>query len=164
MYHFVHTLFFSNKTMRIIIQRVREASVTIDEKLHSSIGQGMMILVGIEEADGDEDIAFLTKKVVNMRIFDDENGVMNRSVLDIHGEILVVSQFTLHASTKKGNRPSYTKAAKPDISVPLYEKFCSELSFLLKKPVKTGVFGADMQCALINDGPVTIFMDSKNKE
>ena len=164
MYRFVHTLFFSNKTMRIIIQRVREASVTIDEKLHSSIGQGMMILVGIEEADGDEDIAFLTKKVVNMRIFDDENGVMNRSVLDIHGEILVVSQFTLHASTKNGNRPSYIKAAKPDISVPLYEKFCSELSLLLKKPVKTGVFGADMQCALINDGPVTIFMDSKNKE
>ena len=150
--------------MRIIIQRVRNASVTIDEQLHSAIGQGMMILVGIEEADGDEDIAFLTKKVVNMRIFDDENGVMNRSVLDIEREILVVSQFTLHASTKKGNRPSYIKAAKPDISVPLYEKFCAELSALLGKPVKTGVFGADMQCTLINDGPVTIFMDSKNKE
>ena len=150
--------------MRIIIQRVREASVTIDEKLYSSIGQGMMILVGIEEADSDEDIAYLTKKVVNMRIFDDENGVMNRSVLDVNGEILVVSQFTLHASTKKGNRPSYIKAAKPDISVPLYEQFCAELSIALNKPVKTGVFGADMQCALINDGPVTIFMDSKNKE
>jgi D-tyrosyl-tRNA(Tyr) deacylase len=150
--------------MRIIIQRVREASVTIDNQLYSSINQGVMILVGIEEADDEEDIAFLTKKVVNMRIFDDENGVMNRSILDIHGEILVVSQFTLHASTKKGNRPSYIKAAKPDISVPLYEKFCTELSLALDKPVKTGVFGADMQCALINDGPVTIFMDSKNKE
>ena len=150
--------------MRIIIQRVRSASVTINEQLHSAINQGMMILVGIEEADGDEDIAFLTKKVVNMRIFNDENGVMNRSVLDIDGEILVVSQFTLHASTKKGNRPSYIKAAKPDISVPLYEKFCTELSALLGKPVETGVFGADMQCALINDGPVTIFMDSKNRE
>ena len=150
--------------MRIIIQRVRNASVTIAGQLHSSIGQGMMILVGIEDADGDEDISFLTKKVVNMRIFDDADGVMNRSVLDIDGEILVVSQFTLHASTKKGNRPSYIKAAKPDISVPLYEKFCAELSLALGKSVKTGVFGADMQCALTNDGPVTIFMDSKNKE
>ena len=150
--------------MRIIIQRVRNASVTIAEQLHSAIGQGMMILVGIEDADNDEDIAFLTKKVVNMRIFDDTDGVMNRSILDIDGEILVVSQFTLHASTKKGNRPSYIKAAKPDISIPLYEKFCAELSFALGKQVKTGVFGADMQCALINDGPVTIFMDSKNKE
>ena len=150
--------------MRIIIQRVRNASVTIDEQLYSSIGQGMMILVGIEDADNDEDIAFLVKKVVAMRIFDDENGVMNRSVMDIGGEVLVVSQFTLHASTKKGNRPSYIKAAKPDISVPLYERFCAELSSALGKPVKTGVFCADMQCALINDGPVTIFMDSKNKE
>ena len=148
--------------MRIIIQRVRNASVTIDEQLYSSIGQGMMILVGIEDADNDEDIAFLVKKVVAMRIFDDENGVMNRSVMDIGGEVLVVSQFTLHASTKKGNRPSYIKAAKPDISVPLYERFCAELSSALGKPVKTGVFGADMQCALINDGPVTIFMDTKN--
>ena len=150
--------------MRIIIQRVRNASVTINEQLHSALGQGMMILVGIEDADGDDDIAFLVKKVAAMRIFDDENGVMNLSVMDIKGEVLVVSQFTLHASTKKGNRPSYIKAAKPDISVPLYEKFCSELSATLGKPVKTGVFGADMQCALINDGPVTIFMDSKNKE
>ena len=150
--------------MRIIIQRVRNASVTIAEQLHSAIDQGMMILVGIEDADGDEDIAFLTKKVVNMRIFDDADGVMNHSILDIDGEILVVSQFTLHASTKKGNRPSYIKAAKPDISIPLYEKFCTELSIALGKQVKTGVFGADMQCALINDGPVTIFMDSKNKE
>ncbi|MBO7267726.1 MAG: D-tyrosyl-tRNA(Tyr) deacylase [Bacteroidaceae bacterium] len=150
--------------MRIIIQRVRNASVTIEGQLHSAIGQGMMILVGIEDADGDDDIAFLVKKVTAMRIFDDENGVMNLSVMDVKGEVLVVSQFTLHASTKKGNRPSYIKAAKPNISVPLYEKFCSELSSTLGKPVKTGVFGADMQCALINDGPVTIFMDSKNKE
>ena len=150
--------------MRIIIQRVRNASVTIEGQLHSAIGQGMMILVGIEDADGDDDIAFLVKKVTAMRIFDDENGVMNLSVMDVKGEVLVVSQFTLHASTKKGNRPSYIRAAKPDISIPLYEKFCSELSSILGKPVKTGVFGADMQCALINDGPVTIFMDSKNKE
>lgn len=150
--------------MRIIIQRVRQASVTIGQQLHSAIGQGMMILVGIEEADGDDDIAYLTKKVVNMRIFDDADGVMNRSVLDIGGELLVVSQFTLHASTKKGNRPSYIKAAKPDIAVPLYEKFCTELTLALGRPVKTGVFGADMQCALINDGPVTIIMDSKNRE
>lgn len=150
--------------MRIIIQRVRNASVTIEGVEHSAINQGMMILVGIEEADGDEDIAFLTKKIANMRIFDDADGVMNLSVMDIGGEVLVVSQFTLHASTKKGNRPSYIRAAKPDISIPLYEKFCTELSTTLGKPVKTGVFGADMQCALINDGPVTIFMDSKNKE
>ena len=150
--------------MRIIIQRVRNASVTIEGVEHSAINQGMMILVGIEEADGDEDIAFLTKKIANMRIFDDADGVMNLSVMDIGGEVLVVSQFTLHASTKKGNRPSYIRAAKPDISIPLYEKFCTELSATLGKPVKTGVFGADMQCSLINDGPVTIFMDSKNKE
>ncbi len=150
--------------MRIIIQRIRNASVTIEGVEHSAINQGMMILVGIEEADGDEDIAFLTKKIANMRIFDDADGVMNLSVMDIGGEVLVVSQFTLHASTKKGNRPSYIRAAKPDISIPLYEKFCTELSATLGKPVKTGVFGADMQCALINDGPVTIFMDSKNKE
>ena len=150
--------------MRIIIQRVQNASVTIEGVEHSAINQGMMILVGIEEADGDEDIAFLTKKIANMRIFDDADGVMNLSVMDIGGEVLVVSQFTLHASTKKGNRPSYIRAAKPDISIPLYEKFCTELSATLGKPVKTGVFGADMQCALINDGPVTIFMDSKNKE
>ena len=150
--------------MRIIIQRVRNASVTIEGVEHSAINQGMMILVGIEEADGDEDIAFLTKKVANMRIFDDADGVMTLSVMDIGGDVRVVRQFTLHASPTKGNRPSYTRAAKPDISIPLYEKFCAELSATLGKPVKTGVFGADMQCALINDGPVTIFMDSKNKE
>lgn len=150
--------------MRIIIQRVRSASVTIDGHLHSSIQQGMMILVGIEESDGPDDIAYLTKKITLMRIFDDTDGVMNLSVQDIGGEVLVVSQFTLHASTKKGNRPSYIRAAKPHISIPLYEAFCAELSATLGKPVQTGVFGADMQCALINDGPVTIYMDSKNKE
>ena len=150
--------------MRIIIQRVRNASVTIEGVEHSAINQGMMILVGIEEADGDEDIAFLTKKVANMRIFDDADGVMNLSVMDIGGEVLVVSQFTLHASTKKGNRPSYIRAAKPDISIPLYEKFCAELSATLGKPVKTGVFAAHTQCAPLNAGAVTIFMDSKNKE
>ena len=129
--------------MRIIIQRVRNASVTIDGTRHSAIGQGMMILVGIEEADGDEDIAFLVKKVANMRIFDDADGVMNLSVMDVGGEVLVVSQFTLHASTKKGNRPSYIKAAKPDISIPLYEEFCSEMEIAVNKPIQRGVFGAD---------------------
>lgn len=150
--------------MRILIQRVSESSVTIENEIKSKIGKGLLVFVGIENADGDEDIDFLTGKIVNLRIFDDENGVMNRSVLDFGGEILVVSQFTLHASTRKGNRPSYIKAAKPDISIPLYEKFCEELSIKLNKKVKTGVFGADMKVALINDGPVTIWMDSKSKE
>ena len=150
--------------MRIIIQRVREASVTIDEKLHSSIGQGMMILVGIEEADNEEDIAFLTKKVVNMRIFDDADGVMNRSVLDTQGEILVVSQFTLHASTKKGNRPSYFRAAGEAISRPMYEKFVASVEAALGRSVATGSFGADMAVELVNDGPVTIWIDSQNRE
>ena len=124
----------------------------------------ILVLVGIEEADTREDIEWLVGKLCRLRIFDDAEGVMNLDLLTTNGELLIVSQFTLHASTKKGNRPSYIKAAKPDISVPLYETFCSELSIALGKPVKTGVFGADMQCALINDGPVTIFMDSKNKE
>ena len=128
------------------------------------INNGLLVFVGICEEDNQEDIQWLAKKIANIRLFDDEKGVMNLSVTDIDGEILAVSQFTLMASTKKGNRPSYIKAAKPDISVPLYEKFCAELSIALNKPVKTGVFGADMQCSLINDGPVTIFMDSKNKE
>ena len=150
--------------MKVVIQRVTESSVEIEGKIHGAIGPGMMILVGIEAEDNMEDIEWLTSKIVNLRIFDDENGVMNRSIKDVGGDILVISQFTLHASTKKGNRPSYIKAAKPDISIPLYEQFCAELSIALNKPVKTGVFGADMQCALINDGPVTIFMDSKNKE
>ena len=150
--------------MRVLIQRVSEASVTINKQLKSSIGNGMLLLLGIEEADNEEDIDFLCKKTVNLRIFDDENGVMNRSVLETGGEILVVSQFTLHASTKKGNRPSYIKAAKPEVSIPLYEQFCQALSEMLGKPIQTGEFGADMQVELINDGPVTIWIDSKVKE
>lgn len=150
--------------MRVLIQRVGHASVTINEVCKSAIKEGMMILVGIEEADGQEDIDWLCKKIVNLRIFDDENGVMNKSILDAGGDILVVSQFTLHASTKKGNRPSYIKAAKPDISIPLYENFCRELSIALGKEVKTGEFGADMKVELLNNGPVTIWMDTKMKE
>lgn len=150
--------------MRVVIQRAGHASVTIDGNCKSTIGKGLMILVGIEETDGQEDIDWLCKKIVNLRIFDDENGVMNRSVTDIEGEILVVSQFTLHASTKKGNRPSYTHAAKPEISIPLYEQFCKDLSQALGQPVKTGEFGADMKVELLNDGPVTICIDTKRKE
>jgi D-tyrosyl-tRNA(Tyr) deacylase len=150
--------------MRIVIQRVSKASVNIGEKLKSSIGAGLLILAGIIEEDNSEDIDFLVKKTVNLRIFADENGVMNRSVLETDGEILCVSQFTLHASTKKGNRPSYIKAAKPDFAIPLYNAFCSELSKALGKEIQTGEFGADMQVELINDGPVTIIIDSKMKE
>ncbi len=150
--------------MRLVIQRVLRASVTIDGNLYSSIGNGLMILVGIEEADNDTDIEWLTSKVVKLRIFDDDNGVMNRSVMDVDGEILAVSQFTLHASTEKGNRPSYIRAAKPDISLPLYDKFCQVLQQKLGKTVKTGVFGADMKVELINNGPVTILIDSKKRE
>lgn len=150
--------------MRVLIQRVSHASVTINGTCKSAIKEGMMILVGIEEADGQEDVDWLCKKIVNLRIFDDENGVMNKSILDAGGDILVVSQFTLHASTKKGNRPSYIKAAKPDISIPLYENFCRELSIALGKEVKTGEFGADMKVELLNNGPVTIWMDTKMKE
>lgn len=150
--------------MRTVIQRVTEASVTIDQELYSSIDKGMMILVGIEEADTEEEIDWLVKKISNLRIFDDENGVMNKSILDIKGDILVVSQFTLHASTKKGNRPSYIKAARPDTAIPLYESFCKQMSEAIGKQVKTGQFGADMKVALINDGPVTIMIDTKNKE
>ncbi len=150
--------------MRLVIQRVLEASVTINGEIFSSIGNGLMILVGIEEADNDSDVEWLTSKVVKLRIFDDENGVMNRSVLDVDGEILAVSQFTLHALTEKGNRPSYIRAAKPDISLPLYEKFCNVLQQKLGETVKTGVFGADMKVALINNGPVTILIDSKRRE
>ena len=149
--------------MRIIIQRVRNASVTIDGQLHSAIDKGMMILVGIEEADNEEDIAFLVKKAAAMRIFDDENGVMNLSVRDVEGEILAISQFTLYASTVKGNRPSYIKAAKPDVAVPLYEKFLAALETELGKPVGKGIFGADMKVSLLNDGTVTIITDSKLK-
>ena len=150
--------------MRLLIQRVSKSSVTIEGRIKSEIKNGLLLLVGIEEQDSDEYIEWLCQKVVNLRIFDDENGVMNKSIIDAGGNILCVSQFTLHASVKKGNRPSYIKAAKPDISIPLYEKFCSALSQKLGKPVATGEFGAYMQVELINDGPVTIWMDSKNKE
>ena len=149
--------------MRIVVQRVSHASVTIEGQCKSSIGKGMLILVGIEESDGQEDIDWLCKKIVNLRIFDDENGIMNRSILETAGEILAVSQFTLMARTKKGNRPSYIDADKPEISVPLYEKFVQSLQKELQKEIKTGVFGADMQVGLINDGPVTIIIDSKNR-
>ena len=150
--------------MRVLIQRTKHASVTIEGRCKSAIKQGLLVLVGIEDSDGKEDIEWLCKKIVNLRIFDDENGVMNRSVFDIDGEILVVSQFTLHASTKKGNRPSYIRASKPEIAIPLYEAFCKELSLSLGKEVGTGEFGADMKVELLNDGPVTIWMDTKNKE
>ena len=150
--------------MRIVIQRVKNASVTIDNELHSAIGQGLLVLVGITQADTEADVKWLAQKTVNLRIFDDENGVMNRSVVDVSGEVLAVSQFTLHASTKKGNRPSYIHAAGHDLAVPLYEAYCSEVGQLLGKEVKQGVFGAEMQVALINDGPVTIIIDSHLKE
>lgn len=147
--------------MRLLIQRVTEASVTIEDKLKSKIEKGLLVFVGIENADDEKDIEYLSQKLMNLRIFNDENGVMNLSVLDVSGEILIVSQFTLHARTRKGNRPSYIDAAKPDISIPLYEKFCAEVEILFGKKVKTGEFGADMKVALINDGPITIWMDSK---
>lgn len=150
--------------MRVLIQRVLQASVTIDGKEHSSIGPGMLVLAGIEEADNDEDIDWLVQKITGLRIFNDSNGVMNIAIGEAGGEILAVSQFTLHAATKKGNRPSYVRAAKPDVAVPLYNKFTERLSNALGSQVKTGVFGADMKVALVNDGPVTIWIDSKNKE
>ena len=147
--------------MRLVIQRVTHASVTIEDVLKSKIGKGLLILVGIEDADTDADINWLAQKVVNLRIFDDENGVMNLSVKDVDGEILAVSQFTLYASTVKGNRPSYIKAAKPDVAVPLYEKFVSLMDRYLEKPVKCGIFGADMKVSLLNDGPFTVILDSE---
>ena len=150
--------------MRIVIQRVKNASVTIDKKLHSAIGQGLLILVGITQDDTEADVKWLAQKTVNLRIFDDENGVMNRSVMDVAGEVLAVSQFTLYASTKKGNRPSYIHAAGHDLAVPLYEAYCAEVGQLLGKEVKQGVFGAEMHVALVNDGPVTIIIDSHLKE
>ncbi|MDR0864623.1 MAG: D-tyrosyl-tRNA(Tyr) deacylase [Candidatus Symbiothrix sp.] len=150
--------------MRVVIQRVAKASVRMDDRLKSSIGEGLLVLLGIEDADNQEDIDFLVKKITHFRIFDDEKGVMNRSILEMDGELLCVSQFTLYASTKKGNRPSYIKAAKPDVAVPLYEKFCLDLTQALNKEIQTGEFGADMRVELINDGPVTILIDSKNKE
>lgn len=150
--------------MRLVIQRVSHASVTINGVCKSAIKEGFMILVGIEEADTKEDADWLCKKVIGLRVFDDENGVMNKSIMDINGEILIVSQFTLMASTKKGNRPSYIRAAGHEIAIPLYEYFCSEASKALGKEVGTGEFGADMKVELLNNGPVTIWMDSKNKE
>ncbi|PKP08347.1 MAG: D-tyrosyl-tRNA(Tyr) deacylase [Bacteroidetes bacterium HGW-Bacteroidetes-3] len=150
--------------MRTVIQRVSRASVTIDEIKVSEINEGLLILLGIEELDTNTDIEWLTKKIANLRIFNDENGVMNKSLLDINGEAIVVSQFTLHASTKKGNRPSYIYAAKPEIAIPLYEQFIAELEILLHKKVGTGQFGADMKVELLNDGPVTIIIDSKNRD
>lgn len=150
--------------MRLVIQRVTHASVTIEGKVKSAIGLGLLILVGVESTDTTEDVDWLVRKVAALRIFDDEQGVMNRSVQDINGEALVVSQFTLFASTKKGNRPSWLKAAPHNISVPLYEAFCQRLSQAMGKPVGTGEFGANMKVELLNDGPVTILMDTKNKE
>ena len=150
--------------MRTVIQRVQHASVTIDGTVKSSIGKGYLLLLGVEESDTSEDVDWLVRKVAALRVFDDENGVMNRSLLDVQGEALVVSQFTLYASYKKGNRPSWFRAASHEISVPLYEEFCSKLSETLGKPVGTGEFGADMKVELLNDGPVTICMDTKNKE
>lgn len=149
--------------MIAVVQRVREASVTIDGAIKSKIGKGLLILVGIEDADGQEDVEWLASKIVNLRIFNDREGTMNVSVKDDGGDVLAVSQFTLHASTKKGNRPSYIKAAKPEVAIPLYERFVSELANQLNKPIATGEFGADMQVALVNDGPVTILIDTKNK-
>lgn len=149
--------------MIAVIQRVSESSVTIDGKVKSKIGTGLLVLLGIEEADGREDIEWLAKKIVNLRIFPDEQEVMNKSLLDVGGELLLVSQFTLHASTKKGNRPSYIKAARPEIALPLYEEAIRVIAVELGKSISTGTFGADMKVSLINDGPVTLMMDTKNK-
>jgi len=149
--------------MIAVIQRVSSSSVVIDGRMQAQIGLGLLVLVGIEEADGLEDIEWLAAKIVNLRIFNDEQGVMNVSVKDAGGDILVVSQFTLHASTKKGNRPSYIKAARPEVAIPVYEKFKEELAIQLQRPVVSGVFGADMKVSLVNDGPVTIVIDTKNR-
>lgn len=150
--------------MKAVIQRVSKASVTVDSEVVSKIESGLLILLGIEDADSMEDIEWLSRKITNLRIFNDEKGVMNRSLIETNGNAIVVSQFTLHASTKKGNRPSYIKAAKPDVAVPLYEKFVGQLEQELGKKVGTGIFGADMKVGLLNDGPVTILIDTQNKE
>ena len=150
--------------MKAVIQRVSQASVTIDGNIKSAIGAGLLVLLGIEEADTADDITWLSAKIINLRILADENGVMNVSVKDAGGELLLVSQFTLHASTKKGNRPSYIKAARPEFAIPMYEKMIEQLTLDLGKPIKTGVFGADMKVSLLNDGPVTIIMDSKDRQ
>ena len=150
--------------MRVVIQRVSEASVTIDEVITGIIKQGLLVFIGVEDADNDEDIIWLSNKICNLRIFNDGANVMNKSILDIDGNILLISQFTLHASTKKGNRPSYIKASKPPVAVPLYESMIKQLQIDLCKPIQTGIFGADMKVRLLNDGPVTIVIDSKNRE
>lgn len=150
--------------MRVVLQRVSSASVTVSEKIVGEIQKGVLVLVGIEDADTQEDIDWLVTKITQLRIFGDENGVMNLSVEEVNGDLLVVSQFTLHAATKKGNRPSYIRAARPEVAIPLYEKFVTALEHKLNKKVPTGIFGADMKVALLNDGPVTIIIDSKNKE
>ncbi|RNL82755.1 D-tyrosyl-tRNA(Tyr) deacylase [Sinomicrobium pectinilyticum] len=150
--------------MRAVIQRVKEASVTIEDKIKSSVKDGLLILLGVENADTAEDVIWLSRKIANLRIFNDENGVMNRSVLETGGDIIVVSQFTLHASTRKGNRPSYIKAARPEISIPLYENFIKQMKEDTGKDIGTGEFGADMKVSLINDGPVTIIIDTRNRE
>ena len=150
--------------MRIVLQRVSEASVTVEDIVTGAIGQGLLVLVGIEDADTDEDIQWLSNKIVNLRIFNDAAGVMNLGIKDVDGDILLVSQFTLHANTKKGNRPSYIKASKPAIAIPMYEKMIRQLETDLGKKIQTGIFGADMKIRLLNDGPVTIIIDSKNKE
>jgi len=150
--------------MRVVIQKVTQASVSIENQIVASIDKGLLVLVGIEDSDANEDIVWLSAKIVNLRIFDDDNGVMNLSVKEVEGEVLIVSQFTLHASTKKGNRPSYIKAAHPEVAIPIYEAFIKQVESLLGKRVSTGQFGAMMQVSLCNDGPVTILIDTKNKE
>lgn len=150
--------------MRLVIQRVKESSVTIGGEVHSAIGEGLMVLVGVTQGDTIDDVKWLAAKLVNMRIFDDDHGVMNRSVLDVGGEVLAVSQFTLNASTRKGNRPSYIHAAGHDLAVPLYEAYCNQLQAAMGREVKRGVFGANMQVELVNDGPVTIIIDSQNRK
>lgn len=150
--------------MRAVIQRVAKANVTVDKEITGQISNGLMVLLGIEDADTDEDIQWLSSKIVNLRIFNDENGVMNKSVIETGGDVILVSQFTLHASTKKGNRPSYIRASKPDFAIPMYEKMIQQLESDLGKKIQTGIFGADMKVELLNDGPVTIIIDTKNKE
>ncbi|MBL6446446.1 D-tyrosyl-tRNA(Tyr) deacylase [Fulvivirga sp. 29W222] len=150
--------------MIAVVQRVSESSVKIDGEIKGEIGHGLLVLLGIEDEDGEEDIQWLTRKIANMRIFEDENEVMNRSLLDVGGDLLLISQFTLHASTKKGNRPSYIKAAKPDVAIPLYERFITKMEGEIGKSIETGEFGADMKVGLVNDGPVTIIVDTKDKK
>ena len=150
--------------MRVVVQRVSEASVTIEGQVNGAIKTGFLILLGIETKDTTEDIDWLVRKITGLRVFSDEQGLMNKSILDVNGEILLISQFTLHASTKKGNRPSFINAARPDVAIPLYEKFVENLSLEVKNQVKTGIFGADMQVSLVNNGPVTIIIDSNNRE